>query len=343
VGFAKYIADLPAPAVFASYLVRFRVRETVDARYVGYVVQSTAYKEFVRAQAGGSAQPNANARILGSFPVAVPDIVTQRRVAGLMSAFDELIEINNRRIELLENLARSLYREWFVRFRFPGHEHADFVDSDLGSIPDGWTTSQLRHLVAVQYGLTASTSHFAVGPKFLRGMDINKRSFIDWSAVPYSDAAESDVQKFRLEVGDVCVVRMADPGKVGIVETPVDAVFASYLVRLRSLDIRLNPYLLFHHLDAPEYQDWVKGSSTGATRKSASAKVLTEPSVLLPSEEVRKAFEARVGTFRRRLAQLVEANSRLATTRDLLLPRLVKGRLELSEVDLGDLLPAEVP
>ncbi len=172
-------------------------------------------------------------------------------------------------------------------------------------------------------------------------MDINKRSFVDWSAVPYCKMDGEQEARFRLEVGDVCVIRMANPGKVGIVERPVDAVFASYLVRLRSSEPRVPPYLLFHHLDAPEYQSWISGSSTGSTRKSASAGVLTEPPVVVPSQEIAALFDARIGALRGEMATRVEQSAALAATRDLLLPRLVTGRLDISDVDLGELLPPE--
>ena len=341
VGHAKYLDHPPSRAVFASYLVRFQVGRGADPAYVGHIVQSAAYKQFVLAHAGGAAQPNANAKTLGAFPVPLPSLSTQRRIAALLSAFDELIEINERRIELLEDLARSLYREWFVRFRFPGHEDARFVDSALGAIPEGWQVRRLRDFVSTQYGFTASADDEPVGPRFLRGMDINKRSFVDWSVVPYCKMDEELEAKFKLEVGDVCVIRMANPGRVGIVERPIDAVFASYLVRLRSSEPRVPQYLLFHHLDAPEYQSWISGSSTGSTRKSASAGVLTEPQVVVPSQEFAALFDSRIGALRGELTTRVEQSAALAATRDLLLPRLVTGRLDISEIDLSGLLPPE--
>jgi len=134
---------------------------------------------------------------------------------------------------------------------------------------------------------------------------------------------------------------MADPGKVGIVERPIDAVFASYLVRLRSFDPRLPPQLLAHHLREERYQSWVGGSSTGSTRRSASAAVLTEPHVVVPSLELATRFQGEIGTLRTALNVLVDQNANVATTRDLLLPRLVTGRLDISDVDLSELLPDE--
>ncbi len=291
----------------------------------------------------GSSNPTLNRNHAHLLRVRIVDVVTQRRVAAILSAFDELIEINGRRIELLEDLARSVYREWFVRFRFPGHENVEFVDSDLGSIPAGWEVWRLLDLVTTQYGYTASASDKEVGPKLLRGMDINKRSFVDWATVPYCEIDDEQLSKFRLEVDDICVIRMADPGKGGIVEADVDAVFASYLVRIRSADPRLPPYLLFHFLDSAEYQDWVTGSSTGSTRKSASAAVLTEPRLAIPTPELARLYDSKARALRQQLTALVATNAALARTRDLLLPPLVTGRLDISHIDLGDLLPSEGP
>ncbi|MEI8173576.1 MAG: restriction endonuclease subunit S, partial [Deltaproteobacteria bacterium] len=118
-GYAKYIKAAPE-SIFASYLVRLQLINGVDPRYVGYVVESDVYKEFIQANWGGAAQPNANAQILTSFHVPTPPLPTQRKIAKILSAYDDLIENNLRRIKILEEMAQNLYREWFVKFRFPG-------------------------------------------------------------------------------------------------------------------------------------------------------------------------------------------------------------------------------
>jgi type I restriction enzyme S subunit len=289
----------------------------------------------------GSSNPTLNRNHAHKLKVSRPSVRTQRRIGATVAAFDELIEINERRIELLEDLARSLYREWFVHFRFPGHEDVEFVDSELGPIPERWEARHLSDVVTTQYGLTTSASKETVGPKLLRGMDINKRSFVNWEEVPFCSAEEDDVEKFGVDVGDVLVVRMADPGKVGIVERPVEAVFASYLVRFRSVNPSVSPYLLFHFLDSPRYQTWIRGSSTGSTRKSASAAVLTEPVMVIPPSDIATRFESKVGPLRSALTSLVEQSAAFRRTRDLLLPRLVTGKLDISDIDLGVLTPAE--
>ena len=128
VGYAKQIRT-PENAVFASYLVRFRIdSEIAEPRFIGHIVESTIYKQYVKAQVGGAAQPNANAKVLGRFSFTLPARRVQRRIADVLSAYDDLIENNRRRIALLEQTAREHYREWFVRLRFPGHESNRIVD-----------------------------------------------------------------------------------------------------------------------------------------------------------------------------------------------------------------------
>lgn len=140
VGYAKRIRTHPL-AVFASYLVRFRLLPDAAPSFVGAIVESNDYKQWVQQNAGGAAQPNASAKVLGAFPLRLPDRETQVRIGAIFDNIDDLIENNRRRIEVLEEMARAIYREWFVKYRYPGHEDVPLVDSALGLIPEGWVAS----------------------------------------------------------------------------------------------------------------------------------------------------------------------------------------------------------
>ncbi|MBE3087600.1 MAG: restriction endonuclease subunit S, partial [Chloroflexi bacterium] len=274
------------------------------------------------------------------FPISVPPLPTQRKIAAILSAYDDLIENNMRRIKILEEMAQNLYREWFVKFRFPGHQHVRFTDSPLGLIPEGWEVKALGELVNAQYGYTESAQEKPIGPKYLRGMDINKTTYIDWDAVPYCPISDDQFPKYQLSEGDIVIIRMADPGKVGIIEKDVSAVFASYLVRLSLKSNRIGPYYLFHFLISEKYQGYITGASTGTTRKSASAGVLTGIDVLIPPEPTLADFEFQVQTFRSLLNNLLDCNTTLRRTRDLLLPKLISGDVDVSELDI--VIPQEV-
>ncbi len=114
-GYAKQIKT-DHQAVFASYLVRIRINPKYDSRYVGFVVESNEYKRFIQLNLGGAAQPQANAQVLTSFLIPLPPLPTQRKIAAVLSAYDDLIENNTRHIKILEDMAQTLYQEWFVHF-----------------------------------------------------------------------------------------------------------------------------------------------------------------------------------------------------------------------------------
>ena len=100
-----------------------------------------------------------NQEIIWRIPLLLPDIATQRKIASILSAYDDLIENNTRRIAILEAMAQAIYREWFVEFRFPGHKKVKLVDSPLGKIPEGWRWSKLKDICdLVNYGYTTSAN-----------------------------------------------------------------------------------------------------------------------------------------------------------------------------------------
>jgi len=304
-----------------------------DPFFVYYLLST--YPQKVKSIAGGAATPIVNKTAFESIKVPRPPLPIQRKIASILSAYDDLIENNLRRIKILEEMAQALYREWFVKFRFPGHEKVRMVDSPVGKIPEGWEVAKLRDLVETQYGYTESAQESPVGPKFLRGMDINKHSYINWDTVPYCPISEEKHLKFRLSKGDIIVIRMADPGKVGIVEQTVDAVFASYLVRLRTTSLQISPYYLFYFLLSDKYQGYITGASTGTTRKSASAGVITGTDLLIPNLKILKLFDDNILSIRKLIGNLLRRNTNLRQTRDLLLPRLISGELDVSDLEIN--------
>ena len=125
------------------------------------------------------------------------------------------------------------------------------------------------------------------------------------------------------------IIRMADPGKIGIVEQDIDGVFASYLIRLEIIDKRISPYYLFYFLNSNEYQNYIQGAAGGTTRKSASAGVVTGTNIAIPPREFLDRFEEKISLLRSELNNLLNQNANLRQTRDLLLPKLVTGEIRV--------------
>lgn len=124
----------------------------VDPLYLHYFLRQPAAISWIAAQAIGATLPNLNTAILRSVPIAFPPLTEQRRITSNLSAYDDLIENNQRRIKILEEMARSHYREWFVHFRYPGHESVPLVPSPLGDIPNGWEVKKLGEILELKYG-----------------------------------------------------------------------------------------------------------------------------------------------------------------------------------------------
>lgn len=117
----------------------------------------TTLRDELKSNAGGAATPIINKTAFSEIEISVPPLSVQRRVAGILSDYDELIENNQRRIRILEEMARALYREWFVHFRFPGYEKLPRVASSLGDIPKGWTVRKLGDIADISWGDTSTT------------------------------------------------------------------------------------------------------------------------------------------------------------------------------------------
>jgi type I restriction enzyme S subunit len=122
--------------------------QSTSLRFLYYALKAADLNK----HAGGAAQPLLTQRDLRPVAIHHPTIDAQRKIAAILSAYDDLIENNNRRIELLEEMAQRIYREWFVDFRYPGHESLPLVESDLGAIPEGWEYQALDTAADLRWG-----------------------------------------------------------------------------------------------------------------------------------------------------------------------------------------------
>lgn len=289
-------------------------------RFVAYFLRN----QLKNYQSEKAAVPGVDRNVLHKIKVRCPDPQSQERIVSILLAYDDLIENNRRRIGLLEQAARLLYREWFVHFRFPGYQTAKFVDG----LPEGWRHEGLGELAdAVDYGFTASASHDVEGPRFLRITDIVSGA-INWNQVPRCKISENRFKKFLLDEGDVVVARTgATTGwarRVG--ETAEPAVFASYLVRFK-FGKKVDPIIAATFMESDAYKAAVQGRLGGAAQPNASAKVLASVEILVPPRELQNKFSDQITSSNRLVDLLVKQNAQLTRARDLLLPRLMDGRI----------------
>ena len=322
-GYAKRIRT-EHKAVFASYLVRIRVNPNCDSQYVGYVIESEEYKRFIQLNLGGAAQPNANAQVLTSFPISLPPLPTQRKIAAVLSAYDDLIENNTRRIKILEDMAQTLYQEWFVHFRFPGHENVLMVESPLGPIPQGWEVKQLEEMCDVLMGQSPKSEFYnetGEGLPFHQGVT-------DFGQRFPTDRVYCTVQKRIAEVGDILFSVRAPVGRMNVANKKI--VIGRGLSAIRSKSGE--QAFILQQLKGRFQEEDTMGSGTifNAITKSD----LLSIQFLKPTKSIVANFEEAAEPISLELANLTMKNTNLRQTRDLLLPKLISGEIDVSELDI---------
>ncbi|MND64551.1 EcoKI restriction-modification system protein HsdS [compost metagenome] len=247
----------------------------------------------------------------------------QKSVEDFLSPYDSLIESCQRRIFLLEESIRLLYREWFVFLRFPGHEHVEIHDG----VPRGWRRLDIKDCcVKVSYGYTATASVEKIGPKFLRITDIVP-DFIVWESVPQCEIDEKGKEKYKLSEGDIVVARTgATVGYAKLITgTEEDAVYASYLVRFKPDPNIIDSLILGTFMESKEYKDFVRSNAGGAAQPNANAQILGAAKLLVPTKEIQQLFRSYCEDSFKLRGNLIKQIAALKRSRDLLLPRLMNG------------------
>ena len=299
-----------------------------DKQFLYYLL-NTLTKSF-NAFSYGAAIQNINTEILRNTSFRTPPLTVQSSIAAILSAYDELIENNQRRIALLEKMAEEIYREWFVRLRFPGHKTTQFVKG----VPDGWQSKKLGELVRTQYGYTASAETEVEGPQFLRITDIVPAA-IDWALVPHCKIEGKDEEKYLLQVGDIVVARTgATVGYAKRINKYVPkAVFASYLVRLVPTR-KSDAIYLGLSVERSAFKDFIWMYVTGAAQPQANATTMALFPLFYPSEFVLKEFNRIIEPMLDEKELLLNQTVILLRTRNLLLPRLISGKLSVENLDV---------
>ena len=322
-GYAKYIRNAPE-VVFASYLVRIRLRGDVDDRYAGYVVESSDYKRFIQATWGGAAQPNANAQVLTSYEMPLPPLTTQRKIAAILSTYDDLIENNLRRIKILEEMAQTIYREWFVKFRFPGHEKARMVDSPLGKIPERWRVVSLVDVCNIVMGQSPKSEFYNTrgdGLPFHQGVTNFGPRFP-------TERVFCTVKNRIAETGEILLSVRAPVGRINIADKRL--IVGRGLCAIHNNEG--NQWFTFHQLKERFQDEDMMGG--GTIFKAVTRKDVESIEFLNPANLTVQAFEEICHPIEAQTKILTEKNITLRRTRDLLLPKLISGELDVSDLDI---------
>lgn len=310
-------------------LVMYRVDETrADRAFVLGAMRGHAVRSQIKSLGSGSTVEHMRVPDCGELLIACPPLEDQRRIGAVLAAFDDLLAINERRIELLEDLARSLYRDWFER-----RHHS----SSTPPTGDGWLRQPATEIFTINPKLRSTQNAFHK----LTMADLDERHAAAFPSQKVERASGSrfqqdDVLLARitpcLENGKTALVKFLEPGEV--------AVGSTEFIVLRGKAV--GPAFTYCAARSDRLREHAITSMSGASgRQRVSIDAFRSLELVAPPAEVAEAFEARVGPLLDEAHQRERQNRSLARTRDLLLPRLVSGQLDVSDVDLGDLLDSE--
>jgi len=272
----------------------------VDPTYLYYYLGQPMVIGWIANQAVGATMPNLNTGILRSVTVRYPALPVQRRIASILSAYDDLIENNTRRIRILEEMAQMLYREWFVRFRFPGHEKVPMVESEVGLIPKGWDARKLGDVLTLEYGRALKEADRDGGP------------------IPvYGSSGVVGYHSLRLAAGPGIIVgRKGNVGSVFFCHSDFWVIDTAYYVRSD-----VSQYFLYLNLLTQNFLN-NDAAVPGLNRNQAQSLP-----IVVPDSRTLEALERIVAPMFDLKRCLETLNMNLRTTRDLLLPKLISGEI----------------
>lgn len=303
----------------------------IDRSYLYWFLRHPTVVKKAKTLASGAAQPDLNHDAFKSIPFCYPDLPTQRKIAGILSAYDDLIENNLRRIRILEEMAQSLYREWFVHFRFPGHESTSIVDSPLGPIPEGWEVKKLGQLYKTSSGGTPSrkkTEYYEGGTiEWVKTGELRDSFVLSSEERITPEALKSSSAK--LFPSDTVLIALygATIGQLGILSHEASTNQACCAL------LAVNPPFgrAFAFLTLLSYRDEIIGLRLGAAQQNISQAILREFEVICPPVQFVEDFNQQSERMLDLLHSLQRRNQFLRQTRDLLLPKLLNQNVKPDE------------
>ncbi|MBQ3025639.1 MAG: restriction endonuclease subunit S [Spirochaetaceae bacterium] len=280
-------------------------QEKVDYTFLFYTIRSKSFYGQVSGFIGGSGQPTIPMERIRKLKIFLPKMQVQQKIANILSRYDEAIENNNKRIKLLEQMAQNLYKEWFVRFRFPGWENCEFENG----IPKGWHQGRLSELL-----------------EFKRGKNITADEMEDGDVSVISAGLEPSGYHSTSNVQGVSLTISSSGANAGYLAIHYEDIWAADCMFITEKNTK-NIYYLYELLN--NIRPVIFNQQRGAAQPHVYSKDINNLRLWIPNEELIENANKLFESFHKEIYQLQRANKNLAKQRDLLLPRLMSGKLEV--------------
>jgi type I restriction enzyme S subunit len=335
----SYIKKHDPKSLLVQRVARIRAKSGLNQTYLRCIISSKYFTAYIQPIVTGVNVPHISGKQIGDFYFPLPAPNIQKKIAAILSSYDDLIENNQRRITLLEKMAEEIYREWFVRFRFPGYQSAEFEKG----IPKGWETDYAHkffgHVKGKSYSgneifddMQEKSVPFINLKSFNRGGGYRENGLKYYTGtyrkeqiVKEGDVvmAVTDMTQNREVVGRVA--RVPDVGSNG-------AVVSLDVIKLTPKTI--SSTFLYSYLKYSGFGDFIKGFANGANVLHLNADLVTQQKIVIPPENLRTKFENLVNPIHEQIGSLSKSIQILEQTRSQLLPRLISGKLSVENLDI---------
>ena len=320
---------IPETGLFPLYVVsQSQMKLTVDEskadrRFIYYYFSSPAGVGRITNLTSSSGVPHINLTVLRNFRLPVPPLRTQHHIADILSAYDDLIENNRRRIALLKQAARELYREWFVRLRFPGHENTRIVDGQ----PEGWERKKIADVCLTTGGGTPSTrraEYWDGDITWVVPTDVTNNDclvLLDFAR----KIAEKGLRESSARMVPAETILMTSRASVGFFAMmDRESCTNQGFINVVPHDEKIRLYLLFNLINrVPE----IRSNAQGTTYPEISKGRFREMDVVIPKRAIAAEFSREASEFIAQVRCLKRSTSVLTQARDILLPRLMSGKV----------------
>jgi len=339
------VIDIEKPATFESHLIRVRLNKNIASPlfYYYYYNSATGYGS-VQSIVNQVAAAGIRGSELAKIKILLPPLPIQRKIAAILSAYDELIENNNRRIAILEKMAEEIYREWFVRLRFPGHENTKIVKG----VPDGWEVKRIgdviKNYIGGGWGEENHNISHSTGAYVIRGTDIPALRAGKFDLPPFRYHKNSNFDSRAMKPGDI-VFEVSGGSKDQLLGRSLlitngiynlckgKVICASFCKMIRP---SASSFFLNYFLQA-YYQCGAVGTyqiqSTGISNYQFESFVKYQ-TIILPTSDLLYQFDKAIFPLNSEKDNLAKKNKLLTESRDLLLPRLISGKLDVENLDI---------
>ena len=322
-GKVQYVDEDGWPLNTALYAKDFHGN---NPKYVYYFLQTMHLEQYN----AGAGVPTLNQNHLHSLKILIHKLPTQQKIASILSAYDNLIQNYKKQIEALQIAASELYKEWFVRFRFPSWQNAKFENG----IPEGWKVERLGNLAEIKSGKRLPQgydfSDYPTRHPYIRARDI-KHGNIDSNDFAYiSDEVYQKLKRYIVDENDILLTIVANIGDVGYVNKSLQGFnLTENAVRLTNYSEGIEPRYLCYYLSEPATKIYMEGLAVGAAQAKLGIYKIETIKVLLPNINIQKDFSRRITLIHTKIDNLNKQITNLIQQRDLLLPRLMSGKLEV--------------